>query len=296
MAGPFSQWPETAGPRPPSGPPSGLREFADIARREYVAVGIRVALHPQMDLATEPRWPRINTTFGEDAELASRLAVAYVRGLQGDRLGAESVAAMTKHFPGGGPQKDGNDPHFAWGREQVYPGGNFDYHLRPFRAALAAGAAADDALLRHAGRTEWEEVGFSFNKSVITGLLRDELGFDGIVCTDWDLITDRPELGDLGVARGLGRRAPERRGPGGEGARGRRGPVRRRGLHRCAAVGDPRRPGQRVADRRVGAPAAADEVRPRFVRPAVPRRGRGRGHGGVARISARRAYARSGTR
>ena len=138
MAGPFSQWPETLG-LAAIGSAERVAEFADIVRREYVAAGIRVALHPQLDLATEPRWARINTTFGEDAELASRLGVAYVLGLQGDRIGAESVATMIKHFPGGGPQKDGNDPHFAWGREQVYPGGNSEYHLRPFRAALAAG-------------------------------------------------------------------------------------------------------------------------------------------------------------
>ena len=203
MAGPFSQWPETLG-LAAIGSAERVAEFADVVRREYVAAGIRVALHPQLDLATEPRWPRINTTFGEDAELASRLGVAYVLGLQGDRVGTESVAAMIKHFPGGGPQKDGNDPHFAWGREQVYPGGNAEYHLRPFRAALAAGAAEVMPYYGMPVATEWEEVGFGFNKSVITGLLRGELGFDGIVCTDWNLITDRPELGDLGVARAWG--------------------------------------------------------------------------------------------
>lgn len=203
MAGPFSQWPETLG-LAAIGSGERVREFADIVRREYVAAGIRVALHPQLDLATEPRWSRINTTFGEDAELASLLGVAYVLGLQGDSLGPESVAAMIKHFPGGGPQKDGNDPHFAWGREQVYPGGNADYHLRPFLAALDAGAAEVMPYYGMPVNTEWDEVGFGFNKSVITGVLRERLGFDGIVCTDWGLITDHPGLGDLGVARAWG--------------------------------------------------------------------------------------------
>jgi len=210
MAGPFSQWPETLG-LAAIGSPERVEEFADIVRQEYLAAGIRIALHPQLDLATEPRWSRINTTFGEDAGLASRLGVAYVRGLQGSALGPTSAAAMLKHFPGGGPQKDGDDPHFAWGREQVYPGGNADYHLAPFRAAIEAGAAeimpyygmpvdADSDPLA----SGWEPVGFGFNKSVITGLLRSTLGFDGVVCTDWGVITDRPYLGDAGLARAWG--------------------------------------------------------------------------------------------
>ena len=56
---------------------------------------------------------------------------------------------MTKHFPGGGPQKDGEDPHFPYGKEQVYPGNNFDYHLRPFEAAFAANTVAMAAMLYH---------------------------------------------------------------------------------------------------------------------------------------------------
>jgi beta-glucosidase len=203
MAGPFSQWPEPLG-LAAIGSGERVREFADIARQEYVAVGIRLALHPQIDVATEPRWSRINATFGEDADLTSRLGAAYVRGLQGDSLGAQSVAAMIKHFPGGGPQLDGKDPHFAWGREQVYPGENVEYHLQPFRAALAAGAAEVMPYYGMPVGTRWDKVGFGFNKSVVTTLLRDELGFDGVVCTDWGLITDHPGMGELGTARAWG--------------------------------------------------------------------------------------------
>ena len=98
---------------------------------------------------------------------------------------------MTKHFPGGGPQKDGEDPHFPYGREQVYPGDNFDYHLKPFEAAFRGRHRPDHAVLRHADRDwRWEEVGFGFNRDVLTGLLREQYGFDGIVCTDWGLLTD----------------------------------------------------------------------------------------------------------
>ena len=184
----FSQWPEPIG-LAATGDPALVREFGDLARREYLAVGIRVALHPMADLATEPRWARIPGTFGEDAELASKIVSAYIEGFQGETLGPESVACMTKHFPGGGPQRDGEDPHFSYGKEQVYPGDNFDYHLIPFEAALEAGTAQIMPYYGMPVGLPVEEVGFGFNKEVITGLLRGKYGFEGVVCTDWSLLT-----------------------------------------------------------------------------------------------------------
>ena len=189
FAGGFSRWPEPIG-FAAAGDEELVHEFADIARQEYRAVGIHVALHPMADLATEPRWARIMHTFGEDAELAARLVAAYVRGFQGEQLGPHSVACMTKHFPGGGPQRDGEDPHFPYGKDQVYPGGMFDHHLGPFEAAFAAGTAQ---IMPYYGRPigiGLEEVGFGFNRGVITGLLRERYGFDGVVCTDWGLVSD----------------------------------------------------------------------------------------------------------
>ncbi|WP_433676574.1 glycoside hydrolase family 3 protein [Microbacterium gorillae] len=203
LAGPFSQWPETLGFAALASP-QRLERFGDIARQEYLAVGLRVALHPQIDLATEPRWSRISGTFGESADLTSELAVAYIRGFQGETFGTESVAAMVKHFPGGGPQKDGEDPHFPWGREQVYPGGEQEYHLRPFIAAINAGATQMMPYYGMPVGTDWEEVGFGFNKDVLTDLLRDRLGFEGIVCTDWGLLTDAEVLGSQMPARAWG--------------------------------------------------------------------------------------------
>jgi beta-glucosidase len=167
-----------------------VNQFADIARREYLAVGIRVALHPQIDLATEPRWPRISGTFGEDAQLTANLTRAYIAGFQGGKLGPHSVACMTKHFPGGGPQCEGLDPHFPFQKGQIYPGKNFDYHLIPFEAAIDAQTAA---IMPYYGvpvdQTD-ENVAMSFNKAIITGLLREKYHYDGVVCTDWGLITD----------------------------------------------------------------------------------------------------------
>ncbi len=189
MAGPFTQFPEPTG-LAAIGDVELVERFARTVREEYLAVGIRVALHPQIDLASDPRWARASATFGADAELTASMGVAYIRGLQGDSVGPASVSAMAKHFPGGGAQKDGEDPHFAYGREQVYPGGRFDLHLEPFKAAIAAGVSQ---LMPYYGMpigTEYEEVGFGFNKGIITGLLREQLGYDGVVCTDWGILTN----------------------------------------------------------------------------------------------------------
>ena len=200
----FSIWPDPLG-LAAIGDEKVTEQFADISRQEYVAVGIRQALHPQVDLATEPRWPRIAGTFGEDAALSSRMTTAYIKGYQGEKLGPNSVAMMTKHFPGGGPQKEGLDPHFAFQKGQVYPGNNFKYHLIPFEAAFKAGTAA---IMPYygvpMGQQNVEEVGFSYNKAIITELLRKKYHYDGIVCTDWGLVSDT-KLGTFNfVARAWG--------------------------------------------------------------------------------------------
>jgi beta-glucosidase len=203
LSGAFSQWPEPLG-LAATGDAALVEQFGDIARQEYTAVGIRVALHPMADLATEPRWARSNGTFGEDADLSARMTAAYIRGFQGVALSLQSVACMTKHFPGGGPQKDGEDPHFPYGREQVYPGDNFNYHLIPFKAAFAAGTAQIMPYYGMPVGTPLEAVGFGFNKDVITGLLRDKFGFDGVVCTDWGPLTDAEIGGSPFPARAWG--------------------------------------------------------------------------------------------
>ncbi len=202
-AGAFSQWPESLA-FSAIGDLEVVEQFGDIARQEYRAVGIHASLHPQIDLATEPRWARSGMTFGEDAKQSGAVGAAYIRGFQGKVFGKTSVSTMTKHFPGGGPQLDGEDPHFEYGKEQVYPGNNFDYHVEPFKDAIAAGTRAMMPYYGQPIGTKYEEVGFGFNKGVLTDLLKGELGFEGIICTDWGLITDANILGQDMPARAWG--------------------------------------------------------------------------------------------
>lgn len=160
------------------------REFAEIAAKEWTAVGLRKGYMYMADLATEPRWNRTEGTFGEDADLSSAMIREIVLGFQGNKLGKNSVAMTTKHFPGGGPQEGGQDSHFDWGKFAHYPGGNFNEHVRPFIAAINAGTSSIMPYYSAPKGKEFEEVGFSFNKAIIDDLLRKKLGFKGIINSD----------------------------------------------------------------------------------------------------------------
>jgi beta-glucosidase len=191
----FSMWPSPLG-LASSGDPELVRRFGDIARREYRAVGIQMALSPQADLATEPRWPRIDGTFGEDPQLVSRLVRAYVEGFQNgaNGVGPASVAVVVKHWVGYGASQTGFDGHNYYGRYSVFPGGRFADHLLPFDAAFAAHVAAVMPTynildgLEIDGRPV-EAVGAGVNRQVLD-LLRVKHGFGGVVLSDWAITND----------------------------------------------------------------------------------------------------------
>src|SRR3712207_4307749 len=117
-----------------------MRGFGDVARQEYRAVGMRMALSPQADLATEPRWSRSNGTFGEDADLAGRMVRAYVEGFQHGASGPDTGAVLTvvKHWVGYGAAKEGWDSHSWYGRYATLGPNDLAYHVRPFLGAFAA--------------------------------------------------------------------------------------------------------------------------------------------------------------
>jgi beta-glucosidase len=207
--GTISQWPEQIG-LSATFDPEITRQFGEIASREYRALGITTALSPQIDLATEPRWNRFYGTFGGDPVLATEMARAYVDGFQGTGLegdwGAESVNAMVKHWPGGGPEEGGRDGHFAYGKFAVYPGDNFREHLKPFVDGAfnlkgktgAASAVMPYYTISYGQDTVYgENVGNGFSKYLITDLLREQYGYEGVVCTDWLITADegpRPDV------------------------------------------------------------------------------------------------------
>ena len=195
----FSKWPSQLG-FAATQDSDLVKKFAEIVREEYLAVGIRTALHPMSDLATDPRWARNFGTFGSNANLSSDMTLAYMDGFQGKNINNDSVLTMVKHFPGGGPQEDGLDAHLFSGRNQIYPGNNFNYHLIPFKKAIKNNLKV---IMPYygvpVGQTN-EEVAMAFNDYIISDLLKNDLGYDGVICSDWGIITGRHwGVGDLSI-------------------------------------------------------------------------------------------------
>ena len=187
--------------------PGLVRQFGDIASKEYRALGIATALSPQIDLATEPRWNRFVGTFGEDPDLDTDMARAYVDGFQTtagtrDGWGFESVNAMVKHWPSGGPEEGGRDAHFNYGKYAVYPGGSFESHLRAFTKGAfkldgktgSATAVMPYYTISYDIDPSGKNVGNSYSHYIISDLLRDKYGFNGVVCTDWGITHDNASV------------------------------------------------------------------------------------------------------
>ena len=204
--GKISLWPTTLG-LAATFDPALVEQFGRIASEEYRALGITTALSPQIDLATEPRWSRFNGTFGEDPALDTDMARAYVDGFQTtpgapDGWGSQSVNAMVKHWPSGGPEEGGRDAHFNYGKYAVYPGNNLEDHLKAFTEGafkLSGGTQKAAAVMPYYTISygidpSGDNVGNSYSKYIITDLLRGKYGFDGVVCTDWNITYDNAAI------------------------------------------------------------------------------------------------------
>lgn len=207
--GEISHWPTSLG-LAATFDPALVEDFGRIAADEYRALGIATALSPQIDLATEPRWTRFYGTFGESPELDTDMARAYVDGFQtstgkdeiADGWGYKSVNAMVKHWPSGGPEEGGRDAHYNYGKYAVYPGGAFETHLKPFTEGAfklngkteKASAVMPYYTISTGVDPSGKNVGNSYSKYIITDLLREKYGYDGVVCTDWAITADNRSI------------------------------------------------------------------------------------------------------
>ena len=185
-----------------------IEEFAQAAREEWLAAGIRKGYMYMADVVTDPRWQRTYGTFGEDPALISEVIQRIIRGLQGEVLGVDSISTTIKHFPGGGPRENGFDPHYKEGKWNVYrtPGSLEKYHLAPFVAAVKENPSsmmpyysAPSIEKSHYQTIDgeivpFEEVGMAFNEYMLNDILRDKLGFKGYINSDSG-ITDNTAWG-----------------------------------------------------------------------------------------------------
>lgn len=195
-AGSLSEWPKEAG-LAATRDMAVIRNFTEAMGAEWNAIGLRAAYAYMADLSTEPRWYRVHETFTENAELAAEIMTTLVTGLQGGPVSPRTKVALTlKHFPGGGPQEAGFDPHYTFGKNQTYTGGKFGDHLKPFKAAIDAGVSSImpyygvPIRLTHEGVT-YEQIGMAFSPQIVTDLLRGKLGFQGYVNSDTGIINSR---------------------------------------------------------------------------------------------------------
>ncbi|MBC7745515.1 MAG: glycoside hydrolase family 3 C-terminal domain-containing protein [Flavobacterium sp.] len=210
--GKISQWPDQLGLAATFNP-AIVQQFGTIAASEYRALGIATALSPQIDMGSDPRWSRINNTFGEDPQLSADMARAYVDGFQTSTgineikngWGYTSVNAMIKHWPGGGSGEAGRDAHFAYGKYAVYPGNNFDEHLIPFvdgafklsgKTKMASAVMPYYTISYNMDKNGGNE-GNSYSKYLITDLLRKKYNYDGVICTDWRVTGDGGKTPDV---------------------------------------------------------------------------------------------------
>ena len=202
--GQHSFWPGPLG-FAAAGDTKAVKEFSEIAAKEWRAAGIRKVYGYTADIATDPLWARIEDTFGENPKVASDMIYNVIKGFQGDELGPDSVAITVKHFPGGGARDNGLDPHFVEGKFNPYPteGSLLKYHIPPFEAAIKANVSsimpyyaypsndsADQGLPWYKKTQQFEEVGFALNDAILDGFLREGLGFKGYVNSDTGAIGD----------------------------------------------------------------------------------------------------------
>ena len=161
-----------------------VTKLAEIAREEHTAIGVRMTLSPEADIASEPRWGRVMETFGEDPDLVTQMVTSQVVAFQNgtDGLNTGSIVACMKHFPGAGPQMEGKDTSPIISSEET-----LEIHLKPYKAALEVNVASIMPYYSVPLALDMENSAIG-SKATLQDLLRDEMGFEGIIQTDWGMI------------------------------------------------------------------------------------------------------------
>ncbi len=159
--------------------PELAEAMATVIREQLLAIGARQALAPVLDIGRDPRWGRVEETFGEDPTLVSHFGTAYIKGLQSKDL-ATGVIATGKHFFGHSLSQGGlNCGPVHVGMREVY-----DLYLAPFQAAIRDAQLA--SIMNSYPELDGEVVAAS--RRILTDLLRGRLGFDGLVVSDYEAI------------------------------------------------------------------------------------------------------------
>ena len=162
--------------------PSLVEEAARIAAVEASATGIRWTFSPMLDVSRDARWGRIAESAGEDPLLNERMGLAMIRGYQTDNLAdPTAMAACAKHFAGYGYSEAGKDYNTTWLPLPLLE----DVVLPPFEAAAKAGAATFMTSFN-----DINGVPSSGNKWLMRDVLRERWGFDGVLISDWNAITE----------------------------------------------------------------------------------------------------------
>ena len=181
-------------------------DMAKTDRKMMAACGLHIMYGPQIDVSTDPRWPRNSGTYGERPEITAGITRELVRGYHDgeDGLKKGSIALTIKHFPGDGPAENGFEPHLPIGQWRLYPteGSMEKYHLPPFQAAFDMKASAimpDYSRICNDGRsvpqyykgklTSSEAVPSAYSKELLQDLARDTMGFTGYVNSDSGITT-----------------------------------------------------------------------------------------------------------
>jgi beta-xylosidase len=189
--------------------PELVNKMTRVTRENMMAVGVRQGLSPVLDVARDPRWGRVEETFGEDPYLIATMGIAYVKGLQGDDI-KNGIVATLKHFVGYGLPEGG----LNWAPAHIPPRLLRDVYLYPFKEAIRTGGA----LSVMNGYQEIDGIPCAASTELLTDILRTEWGFEGIVVSDYFAVdnlqsyhhvaADKAEAARLALTAGIDSELP----------------------------------------------------------------------------------------